>query len=177
MSCQWPPGPRRGMTLGCVEEMEDTDEKKKEMEDRQIKNKAVNKNEDEVVEEDFILISREDKSPEDVSQHNRHPIFPGDALQDVSKNHLSEIDDFVDELRATLWPLNKFIHENPELAFKEYKAHDALTTFMRSQKNWNVTPSVYGMETAWVAVYDSGRTGPAVSFNVEMGRNSLAQHE
>nr|UWK21992.1 peptidase m20 domain protein [Trichoderma rodmanii] len=31
-----------------------------------------------------------------------------------------------------------------------------------------VTPSAYGMDTAWVAVYDIGRRGPVVSFNAEM---------
>ena len=32
-----------------------------------------------------------------------------------------------------------------------------------------MTPSAYGMATAWVAAYDSGKRGPVVSFNVEMG--------
>ncbi|KAF2637222.1 putative amidohydrolase [Massarina eburnea CBS 473.64] len=92
----------------------------------------------------------------------------GDGHEHVAHGYLSDIDKFVDNLHDTLWPLNKFIHENPELAFKEYKTHDALTSFMRSQKGWTVTGSAYGMETAWVAVYDSGRKGHVVSFNAEM---------
>ena len=92
----------------------------------------------------------------------------------VKDNHgpqksLSEIDKHVEGLAASLWPLNKFIHDNPELAFKEYKAHDALTTFMESQDGWQVTRSAYGIETAWIAAYDTGKAGPVVSFNVEMG--------
>ncbi|PVH92121.1 putative amidohydrolase [Periconia macrospinosa] len=86
----------------------------------------------------------------------------------VSDRILSEVDAFVERLRDTLWPLNRFLHENPELAFEEYKAHDALTKFMRSQEGWKITPSAYGMDTAWVATYESGRTGPVVSFNAEM---------
>jgi hypothetical protein len=42
-----------------------------------------------------------------------------------------------------------------------------LTTFLRAQKQWQVTPSAYGIETAFVAVFDSGRAGPVVSFNAE----------
>ncbi|KAF1958380.1 putative amidohydrolase [Byssothecium circinans] len=82
--------------------------------------------------------------------------------------YLADIDMFVDGLHKTLWPLNDFIHRNPELAFKEYKTHDALTSFMRSQKGWKVTASAYGMETAWEAVYDNGKNGPVISFNAEM---------
>ena len=90
---------------------------------------------------------------------------------DSSLEYLSEIDTFVDSLDEPLWPLNYFIHQNPELAFEEYKAHRALTDFLRSrEEGWKVTPSAYGMETAWVAAYDSGEPGPVVSFNVEMGK-------
>jgi metal-dependent amidase/aminoacylase/carboxypeptidase family protein len=40
---------------------------------------------------------------------------------------------------------------------------------MRSRNGWQVTTSAYGLETAWVAMCDSGKAGPTVSFNVEMG--------
>lgn len=107
-------------------------------------------------EDDFIIVPMDNECAENVPQDGSH-------------ERLSEIDNSIESLRASLWPLNKFIHENPELAFEEHKAHDALTKFMRSQKDWHVTTSAYGMETAWVAVYDSGKAGPVVSFNAEMG--------
>ncbi|KAK3326912.1 hypothetical protein B0T19DRAFT_484126 [Cercophora scortea] len=88
--------------------------------------------------------------------------------QKVDDDFASQIDEFIEVLQACLWPLNTFIHGNPELAFKEYKAHKVLTDFMRSRQDWQVSTSAYGMETAWVAVYDSGAAGPVVSFNVEM---------
>ncbi|KAJ6439306.1 peptidase M20 domain-containing 2 [Purpureocillium lavendulum] len=97
---------------------------------------------------------------------------PGDERDTPSEaqpTFLSEIDDFVCALQHSLWPLNCYIHNNPELGYNEHKAHDALTSFMRSQRGWHVTPSAYGMETAWTAVYDSGRPGPVVAFNAEMG--------
>jgi hypothetical protein len=88
---------------------------------------------------------------------------------DATHEYLLDIDHFIRDLEPLLWPLNSFLYENPELGFKEHKAHDALTNFIQSREGWHVTPSAYGMETAWVAVYDSGRPGPMVSFNAEMG--------
>jgi metal-dependent amidase/aminoacylase/carboxypeptidase family protein len=94
---------------------------------------------------------------------------PVESARSSNLKHLSEIDECIEGFRTSLWPLNRFIHANPELAFREYKAHNTLTEFLRMQDGWKVTPSAYGMETAWVASYDSGQAGPAVSFNVEMG--------
>lgn len=91
------------------------------------------------------------------------------GVQDTSPKYLSEIDGYIDRLQDTLWPLNKYMHDEPEIAFKERKAHDALTTFMRSKKGWAVFPHAFGLETSWEAVFDTGRDGPAISFNAEMG--------
>ncbi|TQS31328.1 hypothetical protein Golomagni_08391, partial [Golovinomyces magnicellulatus] len=82
--------------------------------------------------------------------------------------YLTRIDQFIHSLESILWPLNIFIHDNPELGYQESKAHDALTNFMRSRHGWSVTPSAFGMQTAWKAVFDSNKPGPVVSFNVEM---------
>jgi hypothetical protein len=119
-------------------------------------------------EDDFILVPRE---------HDAYCSHDNDSDQGNSPpEYLSEISDFVDSLESSLWSLNTFIHANPELAFQEHKAHRALTDFLTSRKEgWRVTPSAYGIETAWIAVYDSGKQGPAVSFNVEMGM--CAHHE
>ena len=113
----------------------------------------------------FILVSRPGEECSSTNAPNHHE-------DDGSLEYLSEIDTFVDSLEELLWPLNHFIHQNPELAFQEHKAHQALTDFLRSrEEGWKVTPSAYGMETAWVAAYDSGEPGPVVSFNVEMGKH------
>lgn len=84
-------------------------------------------------------------------------------------HYLEDIDHIIRSLQASLWTLNTTIHDNPELAFREYKTHDVLTNYIRSQTGWEITTSAYGLETAWVAKYDSGRRGPVVSFNAEMG--------
>lgn len=87
----------------------------------------------------------------------------------LEATYLNDISSYVDSICDILWPVNKKIHDNPELGYEEYIAHETLTEFMRCQNGWKVTPSAYGLETAWVAVYDSGREGPVVSFNAEMG--------
>lgn len=88
----------------------------------------------------------------------------------TSLAYLEKISAYVDSLADALWPVNKTIHDNPELGYQEFIAHDALTKFMQSREGWKVQPSAYGMDTAWVAVYDSGKKGPVVSFNAEMGK-------
>ncbi|OJD32039.1 metallopeptidase [Diplodia corticola] len=85
-----------------------------------------------------------------------------------SPDYLGEIGHYINSMADTLWPINKKIHDNPELGYREYIAHDTLTSFLKTQKGWQVTPSAYGMDTAFVAVFDSGKKGPVVSFNAEM---------
>lgn len=107
------------------------------------------------MDEDYVFVPRPDEAPADSQLKTRH---------------LAEIDCFIDKLEPALWPLNCFIHDNPELGYKEFKTHDALTNYMKSHSGWTVTRSAYGMATAWEAVFDTGRAGPVVSFNAEMGK-------
>ncbi|KAI0966553.1 hypothetical protein F4678DRAFT_475851 [Xylaria arbuscula] len=104
------------------------------------------------LEDDFVFINHEDA-------REIHPIEAG---------YLHNISDFIDRLTNELWDVNKTIHDNPELGFKEFIAHKTLTKFISRQGGWKVTPSAYGLVTAWVAVFDSGKKGSVVSFNVEM---------
>ncbi|KAK6957646.1 hypothetical protein Daesc_000433 [Daldinia eschscholtzii] len=101
--------------------------------------------------DDFVFITHEDAD-----------------LAQAKPGYLGEISDFLDSIADDLWPVNKKIHDNPELGYEEFIAHETLTKFMASRPGWKVTPSAYGMATAWVAVFDSGKKGPVVSFNVEM---------
>ncbi|KKY35152.1 putative peptidase m20 [Diaporthe ampelina] len=103
-------------------------------------------------DDDWVLVSHDD------DDNNDEPKPP----------YLGDISSYVDSIADSLWPVNKTIHDNPELGYEEHVAHDTLVRFMRSQGGWKVTPSAYGLETAWIAVHDTGRKGPVVSFNVEM---------
>lgn len=86
-------------------------------------------------------------------------------------DYMSLISAHIDSLTPSLRHLSLTIHDNPEVRNKEFVAHDAITKFVSKQEGqeWEVTPSAYGIGTAFVAVFDSGRLGPVVSFNAEYG--------
>ncbi|KAK8096621.1 hypothetical protein PG999_012565 [Apiospora kogelbergensis] len=103
--------------------------------------------------DDFVVVSHQDVTP---------------SLSHSSPRYLAEINDAIERISDKLWAVNRKIHDNPELGYEEFIAHETLTTFMKSIDGWKVTPSAYGLKTAWVAVWDSGKKGPAISFNCEM---------
>lgn len=94
----------------------------------------------------------------------------GESSQ-TSDDFMRFINAKIDILSTALRHLSLKIHDNPEVRNKEFIAHDSITAFMRNQitPEWQVHPSAYGIATAFVAVYDSGRPGPVVSFNAEYG--------
>ncbi|KXH67426.1 amidohydrolase [Colletotrichum salicis] len=129
-------------------------------------------------EDDFVLVSHADTHPTCTSTSPCSLIstsFSPSASSPSSSSppppYLDEISSIITDLADALWPVNKTIHDNPELGYREFIAHDTLVAFMRTQPGWKVTPSAYGMKTAWVAVWESGKKGPVVSFNAEMGEN------
>ncbi|KAI6383286.1 hypothetical protein MCOR25_000205 [Pyricularia grisea] len=86
----------------------------------------------------------------------------------TSSPHLTTVSDHVDSLAEELWPISTEIHENPELGYEEFLAHDLLTTYVASKAGWEVTRSAFGINTSFVAVFDGGHgAGPVVSFNAE----------
>lgn len=91
------------------------------------------------------------------------------AVQVTKPRLLEAISKIAEQVAKEFWRINIKIHDNPELGFKEFIAHEALTSFMKRRHGWKVTPSAYGMETAWVAEFDTGKKGAVVSFNAEMG--------
>ena len=56
------------------------------------------------------------------------------------------------------------IHRNPETAFAECKAHDAICDYLES-RGFEVTRHSYGLRTSFEARYGSG--GRCVNFNAE----------
>ncbi|KAI0141411.1 hypothetical protein BJ166DRAFT_472570 [Pestalotiopsis sp. NC0098] len=111
--------------------------------------------------DDFVLVSHDDTNDGNAKRAEFKVV-------DEKPLYIDDVSHYVDKMAEQLWPLNKTVHDNPELGFKEFIAHAALTKFFRRQPNWKVTPSAYGMATAWVAEWDSGKKGPVISFNVEM---------
>lgn len=84
-----------------------------------------------------------------------------------NSEHFSAIDTYLSSLSADLQDISKQIHDNPELGWQERFAHDLLTTYLEGQDGWNVTRSVKGIETAFMAVFSGSGDGPVVSFNAE----------
>ncbi|RYP67431.1 hypothetical protein DL769_005763 [Monosporascus sp. CRB-8-3] len=89
------------------------------------------------------------------------PIRRGD------RSYMRSISEYVDSIADDVWPVNKELHDNPELGYKEFKAHKLLTSFMESHEGWNVSRSIYGIETAFSAIFEGTGDGPTVSFNAE----------
>ncbi|RIB30327.1 hypothetical protein C2G38_2010832 [Gigaspora rosea] len=76
---------------------------------------------------------------------------------------LKAIEDVSDELRD----ISIKIHENPELAYEERYAHNLLVNYLQ-EKGFKVTPHAFGLETAFVAEFQSkDGKGRVISFNSE----------
>ncbi|KAK3674784.1 hypothetical protein LTR78_005506 [Recurvomyces mirabilis] len=82
-------------------------------------------------------------------------------------DYLDAIGSTINSLSDDLRTISLAIHDRPELQYKEYHAHRVLTEYVTQVEGWQVTPSAYDIDTAFVAVYDSGRQGATVSFNAE----------
>ncbi|EIN04502.1 amidohydrolase [Punctularia strigosozonata HHB-11173 SS5] len=91
-------------------------------------------------------------------------IYRIDAVED---DHLAYVSPYLDSLSPALRSLNRAIHDNPELGYSEYLAHENLVAFFAHYDGWKVSPRAYGIDTAFIAEYDTGRPGPIVSFNAE----------
>ncbi|KAG2412973.1 hypothetical protein HFD88_010532 [Aspergillus terreus] len=76
----------------------------------------------------------------------------------------SAIDNALEKVSKQLRELNHYIWSNPELAYEEHKAHDAICDFLESQ-GFTVTRHAYGVDTSFECI--SGTEGRLVNFNAE----------
>jgi metal-dependent amidase/aminoacylase/carboxypeptidase family protein len=89
---------------------------------------------------------------------------------------LANVSAKVDSLSQELRRISLTLHENPELCYEEFIAHETVCAFLETQTGWEVTRAVYGIETAFLAIFENGNGGESVSFNAEYGM-SLMAHE
>ncbi len=68
---------------------------------------------------------------------------------------------FIDSKAQELFQLSDKLWKNPELAFKELKAHELLTNFLEKE-GFTVERSYTGIETAFRATFGSGRPNVCV---------------
>lgn len=81
-------------------------------------------------------------------------------------DYKQRIIDAVDQAAAELITISEVIHSQPELAFKEHKAAEILTGFLR-RHGFTVETGVAGLPTAFRATYGSQTDGPTVAFLAE----------
>ena len=79
------------------------------------------------------------------------------------KNQLQAIGN---SLKNEICQMSDFMYHHPELGNAEHQAAGKLTAFL-SQNGFAVTLPVLGMDTAFTAVYDSGKPGKSVAFICE----------
>lgn len=77
---------------------------------------------------------------------------------------LEEVSETTSKHNAALSDINQKIHDNPELRYEEYQAHDNICSLLESL-SYNVTRHAYGLETSFEASYGSG--GRVIVFNAE----------
>ncbi|KAF0355127.1 amidohydrolase [Gigaspora margarita] len=95
-----------------------------------------------------------------INKNYRYEAGSVDDLQDIV---FQAIDEVSEELRE----ISLKIHDKPELAKEERFAHELLVNYLK-KKGFKVTPSAYGIETAFVAEFQSKTgEGRVVSFNSE----------
>ena len=69
-------------------------------------------------------------------------------------------------IKERLAEISDYIYRNPELGNEEYKAAEALTSFLR-EHNFSVESNIAGMETAFKATFESGKPGLTVGYLCE----------
>ena len=66
-----------------------------------------------------------------------------------------QYDLYIESEMSHIWEIAKYIHENPELGYEEYKACDVQCKYLE-ETGFEVVKGVEELETAYVATYGSG---------------------
>ncbi len=72
----------------------------------------------------------------------------------------------IDDRTSNLIAMADYIFDNPELAFKEYKASKLLTDYLKEQ-GFKVELGLGSLDTAFKAVYENGNGGPNIGLLCE----------
>ncbi|WYP27867.1 M20 family metallopeptidase [Alkalihalobacillus sp. FSL W8-0930] len=79
------------------------------------------------------------------------------------KEKLKEV---IESKRDSYFQISQYIGNNPELGHEEFKASKALTDEL-SKEGFSVSLGTCGLQTAFEAVYDSGKPGPKIGYMAE----------
>lgn len=72
----------------------------------------------------------------------------------------------IEEIKDELIDLSKYIYDNPELGYEEFKSSKAHVDILKKY-NFNVEESYLGMKTAFRAEYKGGKEGPTIAYLAE----------
>ncbi|MEJ8737608.1 M20 family metallopeptidase [Erysipelotrichaceae bacterium HCN-30851] len=72
-----------------------------------------------------------------------------------------EYDRYVEQIMNDLWDIAQFIHKNPELAFKEFKAKEKQCEYLE-KNGFKVEKGICGLETAFKAQIGEGKPHIAI---------------
>ncbi|MBM6618926.1 M20 family metallopeptidase [Bacillus sp. RD4P76] len=78
----------------------------------------------------------------------------------------SRILDSIEELKGDFYDISVYIGNNPELGHEEFKACKVLSDKLQKH-GFDVTIGTCDLQTAFTAVYDSGKPGPSIGFMAE----------
>ncbi|KAJ6153583.1 hypothetical protein N7470_006542 [Penicillium chermesinum] len=88
---------------------------------------------------------------------------------DSQQEFIPRVRQVLDKYESRLSEINHKIWSNPELAYEEHAAHDAICDFFGSlaADGYHVTRHAYGVNTALEVNYTKARGGRVVAFNAE----------
>lgn len=79
---------------------------------------------------------------------------------------MNSIDKVVKDLEKELKNLSKYIYDNPELGYEEYKSSKAHIDILKKH-GFDVEENYLDIDTAFKATYDSGKEGATISYLAE----------
>jgi metal-dependent amidase/aminoacylase/carboxypeptidase family protein len=79
----------------------------------------------------------------------------------IDKTIESIISKAIEKNHEKLREIAKQLHEHPELGYQEKFAHDYLTKFLE-ENGFQLERHAGGIDTAFVATYDTGKPGPRI---------------
>ncbi|MBS4534259.1 M20 family metallopeptidase [Clostridium sp. D2Q-14] len=79
---------------------------------------------------------------------------------------INRVEDIISEIREDLIGLSRYILNNPELGYEEYKSSKKHIDILK-KCGFNVEEKYMGMDTAFRAEYDSGKEGPTIAYLAE----------
>lgn len=79
---------------------------------------------------------------------------------------INDVIQSVEEKEEELWKLARYIWENPEYNFEEYRSSRAVWKFLEKY-GFEVEKGICGLDTAFHGIYDSKKPGPHIGFLAE----------